>query len=298
MTIWIRNVERVVEDARASFAAGTMTSLPPLPVRANSTRRVPRVGVEEIFNDEERSSEETPQRRPRRVTLVSASPETDRKDAGVATEVSEPVQDRQSKTQSVFNLGRPITPLSQLQLDMLKPGKLAVVPTLTTDSLTLPADPPLKSPRLSAVIDPNAFFEPPKLTMDEEPVAGPSRSSGRYLHGIDSATEYERILLASSGVKRNGKGYESNISTSNIVEQPASAFKRNPKAFNSARRGMAPPPETPRKAVSVDELGALSAAQASLARKEDGNNTIKLMRRAFKALTGGTVSRRLSRAAM
>ncbi|KAF8527492.1 hypothetical protein BU17DRAFT_39874, partial [Hysterangium stoloniferum] len=107
---------------------------------------------------------------------------------------------------------------------------------------------------------------------------------------------YDEILMSSSGVKRLGKGYESHATTSHIVEHPASAFKRNPKLFHSVRRGIAPPPETPRKAVSVDELGALSAAQESAARKDDGNNTIKLMRRAFKAITGGTVSRRLSKA--
>ncbi|KAF8512602.1 hypothetical protein BU17DRAFT_53965, partial [Hysterangium stoloniferum] len=57
-----------------------------------------------------------------------------------------------------------------------------------------------------------------------------------------------------------------------------------------------PPPETPRKAVSVDELGALSAAQESATCKDDSNHTIKLMCRAFKAITGRTVSRRLSKA--
>ncbi|KAF8507826.1 hypothetical protein BU17DRAFT_57119, partial [Hysterangium stoloniferum] len=61
-------------------------------------------------------------------------------------------------------------------------------------------------------------------------------------------------------------------------------------------RGIAPPPETPRKVVSVDELGALSAAQESATCKDDGNHTIKLMRRAFKAITGRTISHRLSKA--
>ena len=166
------------------------------------------------------------------------------------------------------------------------------------NGLILQIEQPLKSPRLSAVIDPNAFFEPKPIGHDDS-MAGPSNGSLRYTQGIDSAAEYERILLANATVRRNGKGYESNATTSNVVDPPASAFKRHPKFFNSARRGMAPPPETPRKAVSVDELGALSAAQANLIRKEDGNNTIKLMRRAFKVITGGgSVSRRLSRAAV
>jgi hypothetical protein len=166
-------------------------------------------------------------------------------------------------------------------------------------------------------LDPNVFFAPKPSEDDLRPSVKeesytPTERSCTLLNAPDSerlspspgpdptVDTYDQLLMASSGVKRLGKGYQSNIVTSNIVQAvPASAFKRNPKIFLSARRGMLPPPETPRKSVSVDELGALSSTQkAAGTRREDGNNTIKLMRRAFKAITGGgSVSRRLSGAA-
>ncbi|KAF8512604.1 hypothetical protein BU17DRAFT_96127 [Hysterangium stoloniferum] len=51
MTIWIRNVERVVEDARANFAAGSMTPLPPLPPQTAQANRRASTKVTEIFQD-------------------------------------------------------------------------------------------------------------------------------------------------------------------------------------------------------------------------------------------------------
>lgn len=164
----------------------------------------------------------------------------------------------------------------------------------------------MRSPtRLSAVLDPNAFFAPKPSADDLKPITveesyipterscsllkKPADSRLSLSPGPDPSVDtYDQFLMASSGVKRLGKGYQSNIVTSNIVQgTPASAFKRNPKMFLSARRGVLPPLETPRKSVSVDELGALSSTQKPVGTRKDGNNTIKLMRRAFKAITGG-----------
>ncbi|KAF8582851.1 hypothetical protein K439DRAFT_1412806 [Ramaria rubella] len=299
MTIWIRNVEKVVEDARANFAAGSMTPLPPLPPRVTQSSRLP-LKAEEIFRDDSAvanttATEESPASRPRRATLLSRSPESPRASAeqprqGPPTDANPP--ERKAKAKSALNLSRPITPLTTLQFELER------------------KDAPLRSPkRLSAVLDPNVFFdecsapegsyEPTEqrntlITSPDSERLTPSLGPDREVE-----SSYDRLLMASSGVKRLGKGYQSNIVTSNIVDVPVSAFKRNPKLFHSARRGILPPQETPRKSVSVDELGALSATQASAtseSRREDGSNTLKLMRRAFKAITGGSVSRRLSKA--
>jgi hypothetical protein len=185
------------------------------------------------------------------------------------------------------------------------------------------ADVPPRSPtRLSAVLDPNAFFAPKRPEDDMEPSTAEGSYSGltspdcerispvsQAGSGRDPAVEsaYDRLVMASAGVRRVGRGYQSHIATSGIADAPApaSTLKRNPNRnsnpFLSARRGAGPPPEAPRKSISVDELGALSSASvqtSTASRREDGSNTIKLMRRALKALTGGgSVSRRLSRAA-
>ncbi|KAF8510407.1 hypothetical protein BU17DRAFT_70068 [Hysterangium stoloniferum] len=51
MTIWIWNVERVVEDAQANFAAGSMTPLLPLPPQTAQANRQASAKVTEIFQD-------------------------------------------------------------------------------------------------------------------------------------------------------------------------------------------------------------------------------------------------------
>lgn len=158
--------------------------------------------------------------------------------------------------------------------------------------------------RLSAIIDPNAFFIP-KADEEPEPSFTPSERLRAVLTPVDPnipptvqklnspvEADYDQILMATHSVRRVGKGYESNIVTSNVVSPEP--FKRNPNLFHSTRRGVVVPPETPRKVASVNELGALSASHARPNRRDEGN-TFSFMRRALKVITGGTVSRRLSR---
>ncbi|KAJ7643948.1 hypothetical protein FB45DRAFT_737206 [Roridomyces roridus] len=110
---------------------------------------------------------------------------------------------------------------------------------------------------------------------------------------------YDRFLMATAGIKRAGKGYESNNTgaVSYTVGPSTPAPPRDHRAFNSARRAMRPPvssEELKRQSVSVDELGIMTYAGPSS--PPVANNTITLVRRAFKAMVPGkTVSRRLSR---
>lgn len=167
---------------------------------------------------------------------------------------------------------------------------------------------PTRSPtRLSAIIDPNAFFNP-KVDEEPEPSFTPSERLRVVLTPVDPnipptvqklnspspvEADYDQILMASHSVRRVGKGYQSNIVTSNVIS--SEGIKRNPNLFHSARRNVVAPPETPRKAASVDELGALNSSQAARTSRRDEGNTVSFMRRALKVITGGTVSRRLSK---
>jgi hypothetical protein len=103
--------------------------------------------------------------------------------------------------------------------------------------------------------------------------------------------------MATTGVKRVGKGYQSNNSGPvSYTVGPSTPAPRNHRAFHSARRAMRPPvsSEDNRQSASVDELGIMTYAGPSTPR--EGNTTITLVRRAFKAIVPGkTVSRRLSR---
>lgn len=121
----------------------------------------------------------------------------------------------------------------------------------------------------------------------------PDTPSQRRVEGV-----YDRFLMATTGVKRLGKGYQSNNSgpVSYTIGPTTPAPPRNHRAFHSARRAMRPPvsSEDNRQSASVDELGVVTYAGPSTPR--EGNTTITLVRRAFKAIVPGkTVSRRLSR---
>ncbi|KAF8528527.1 hypothetical protein BU17DRAFT_61186 [Hysterangium stoloniferum] len=175
------HIERVVEDARANFAAGSMTPLPPPPPWTAQANCRASAKVTEIFQDKnaagDNSLNDAPPVHQRRVTLVSKSPENHDGEQNRSSDDPAPMPEtaRKGTSQSVIDFAHPITPLVTLELELTKSG-----------------------------------------------------------------ANYDEILMSSLGVKSLGKG-------------------------------IAPPPETPRKAVSVDELGALSAAQESAARKDDGN---------------------------
>jgi hypothetical protein len=113
--------------------------------------------------------------------------------------------------------------------------------------------------------------------------------------------------MSTTGVKRVGKGYQSdNLQPVHTVPpilecKPTNNNPRNFKVFNSARRTMPQPVSSDDmwSNSSVDELGVVAcSASTSRSSKEDNKNTVTaaLVRRAFKAIVPGrTVSRRLSR---
>ncbi|KAG1780656.1 hypothetical protein EV702DRAFT_963973 [Suillus placidus] len=198
------------------------------------------------------------------------------------------------------------------------------------------------TPRLSAVLDRNLFIAPPILPwsgdVDEtrmqtpypirrrsilfddgdltaspfhvEPY--PPRKSGeqmvinspdlRRVEGV-----YDRFLMSTTGVKRVGKGYQSDnlqpvhTAPSTLECKPTNNNPLNFKVFNSSRRAMPQPVSSDDMwgNPSVDELGVVAcSASTSRSSKEDSKNTATatLVRRAFKAIVPGrTVSRRLSR---
>jgi len=126
----------------------------------------------------------------------------------------------------------------------------------------------------------------------------PDSPGQRRLEGV-----YDRFLMATSGVKRLGKGYQSdNVGPISNSLAPKSD---NHRAFHSTRRPMPPPVSSadPIRAVSVDELGVMnydttpstagSGGQTVL--KDENNTTVALMRRAIKAIVPGKTTKRLSR---
>lgn len=204
---------------------------------------------------------------------------------------------------------------------------------------------PKTSSRLSAFLDPSLFIAPPMTPRNEEHSAvadttlprsksldinhltaspvhvdpyPPRRSDGAPARVIDSPDRrriecvYDRFLMAASGVKRVGRGYQSdNIGPVLPAPEPRASTlgynhnRNHNRVFNSVRRAMPPPVSSDdlKTQQDVDEFGlvarTLEMETVTPNHKGEGNNTVALVRRAFKAVvTGKTVTNRLSRTAV
>jgi serine/threonine-protein kinase GIN4 len=129
---------------------------------------------------------------------------------------------------------------------------------------------------------------------------------------MDSPTQrhvevvYDRFLMATSGVKRVGKGYQScHVKPVSTGTPSSSSSSRSPgKFFHPSRRPMPPPVSSEDKFAgsSVDELGriqpenSVGAADISGLREDrDRAGAAKVVSRALKALvTGKTVVKKAS----
>ncbi|KAG1863927.1 hypothetical protein C8R48DRAFT_747886 [Suillus tomentosus] len=140
---------------------------------------------------------------------------------------------------------------------------------------------------------------PPRKSGEQMVINSPDQ---RRVEGV-----YDRFLMSTTGVKRVGKGYQSDnlqpvpTASSTLECKPTSSNPRSFKVFNSSRRTMPQPVSSDDMwgNASVDELGVVAcSASTSRSSKEDGKNTATaaIVLRAFKAIVPGrTVSRRLSR---
>ncbi|KAI8994232.1 hypothetical protein BD414DRAFT_576788 [Trametes punicea] len=242
---------------------------------------------------------ETPSRR-RRATVVTRSPETKRRPPSLEIDTSP--SKRWEKSKSYSELARPITPITKLEFELERLAQ------------------PKPTPRLSTVVDKNLFIAsspvnksvaddtkltPPRQKDDltasplhvEPYPARPARTTialdtpaKRHLEGV-----YDRFLMSTTGVKRNGKGYQSDIAgpVGNVARPHSSMAKRSQKFFHSTRRPMPPPVSSDdlRRASSVDEFGAFCPSQSTPAAParaaEQNKNTIAVVRKAFKAIVTG-----------
>ena len=102
--------------------------------------------------------------------------------------------------------------------------------------------------------------------------------------------------MSTTGVKRNGKGYQSyngNAPIENITRPQTSMAKRSQKfKFASARRPMPPPVSSEdviRRSSSIDEFGAFMSTPAvqTPGGTEQNHKTIATFRKAFRAIVTG-----------
>lgn len=131
---------------------------------------------------------------------------------------------------------------------------------------------------------------------------------------------YDRFLMASTGVKRVGKGYQSEVSgplqtkaISNIPYDKENQYdakpvrKRTSRMFYTARKPMPAPVSSddflhPPVLDDADELGFVArkvsnSTSYNAPSRDENSNAVGSIRRAFKAMVNPrTVSRRVSRA--
>ncbi|KAI0315826.1 hypothetical protein OF83DRAFT_1061408 [Amylostereum chailletii] len=361
MTIWLQNVEKVVEDARQNFASSSVTQLPPLPIapsRSTShnvsvrSSRLPRklLAASEIFSDSDLSPGDRsflsasassytgtvnktripdntlptiPSEEPSRGTLSFDSPKRMRratvlgqspgKSRSLEIDPGSPSH-RREKSRSQNDLQRAISPVSKLTFEL--------------DRLAQPS-PPM---RLSAMIDKDIFIgDPANLEVPKTPIISitnetgndsltaspfhvqpyPVRVTASDAPLLDSPTQrkvegvYDRFLMATTGVKRLGRGYQSdNVGPlSNVVSTPLPGYAAKsaaPRLFQSTRRPMPPPvsSDDQRGNLNVDELGMMHPSTSSSAdgARDERTHAVRTMRKAFKAIvTGRTVVRKSSR---
>jgi serine/threonine-protein kinase GIN4 len=303
------------EDGDASVGPDTPTSAP---ATANSsTFTVPEPSqVSVIVEETSVLLSETPPVSParrRRATVVTMSPETKKRTSG------EVVQGSPSK-KPLFG---PIFPRAELERELERCEWMISgreVPVLKSNVLVDAPTPPV---RLSALVHPSVFIAPqsPDLKIDDPPVKDTTRLSpqpmrpppGRTITGsrsLDSpntkrrvADEYDRLLSATTGIKKVGLGYQSDVNgpIANILSTdpyPSSASSKRTTFFHSTRRAMPPPvsSEDWRKTASVDELARMtpSASEPTTSKEEKAGSTVSAVKRAFMALTGRTGVKRLS----
>lgn len=358
ISMWMRNVEKVVDDARQNFFPPPVVSRPgtpkPAPLRpstqnrSNRSSRLPRrvlpanqifaddldhllpsptmmsyvtsgydVSVEDTSSpvDQEIPLSYTPTKK-RRATVSASSPEASLGQSGTPSE-------RKEKSRSHADLlQRHIAPISTIDVTLVRRVSSPLSPSSSRSAPSPPLDRnmfidtaalSMKSLDSEQVTTPSpisrSFDEltssplhvkpyPPRQPSTQN-IAIPDSPSQRRLEGV-----YDRFLMATSSVKRLGKGYQSDnpVPAHNTVQGITRPKSSRP--FSSIRRTPMPPPvssDDVKRAASVDELGFMSyattpATPSTPALKDESRNTVTKMRRAIKAFVPGkSVSRRLAR---
>ncbi|KAN0135253.1 hypothetical protein V8E53_006818 [Lactarius tabidus] len=240
----------------------------------------------------------------RRATVLGRSPEKPR---SLDIDVDMTPSKRREKSKSANDLKRLIRPISkvQLELDKLAASSMSLSTVLDRNLFTpdpIPVDPDT-SGSSSDLMSPQS---PDRDSLTDSPFVVepyPTRKQAVRSPAMDSPTQrhvevvYDRFLMATSGVKRVGKGYQSchvkPVSTG-PPSSSSSSSRSPPKFFHSTRRPMPPPVSSEDRFAagsSVDELGRIQRGSVGAADmsgfREDRAGAAKVVSRALKALVTG-----------
>ena len=301
-------------DQTTSFSTSTSTP------HGASDRPLPQLPSENI-----EAITHSPQRT-RRATVSTRSPDPVPPKDTFDISTGSPSK-RKEKCRSHGNLAQPISPIARLEFELQRRKLIYPLMFSHTDIHASPIeDMPTPVPRLSAVLDRSLFIATPLTSREDTGVPNVTLSMNQSVESDELTSSpfhvepypprktnsheiipdtpnlrrlegvYDRFLMATSGVKRLGRGYQSDNAgpVLNNPQRTASQYKRNPRVFSAGRRRMPPPVSSAdlMQTVSVDELGVMTYGAAAADCKDEGNTTTALVRRAFKAIASRTVSRR------
>src|ERR1700722_4840801 len=169
---------------------------------------------------------------------------------------------------------RPSTPsLSARRLFFATPPGIPTIPSPTTESLD--------SDLTSCPVHVEPYPEKAKKVNSTLCDA----ASQRRIEGV-----YDQYLLATPGVRRVGKGYQSDKASTVLrgAVPSTSSFSRIPRILHTTRRANPSPVvrDGRKRALSIDELGAISCSTVNdeSARKGVASYTASLVRRALKSI--------------
>ncbi|TFK52188.1 hypothetical protein OE88DRAFT_1657290 [Heliocybe sulcata] len=295
------------DDVKFDRLSTSRTSRHSSPANAILDQNAPSIPEEKsVTAPEIKEAEATNLRRPRRNTVGTRSPEVDATDG---IDQGSPSK-RREKSRSHGDLLRPISPLEQLEIDQrIVPSPRLPLSSLLDSSLFIasPIRPSFENTAVPTVTLNSPACEEPDDLAAEPFLVEPYASRQRPLNAettMDSPTRrhvegvYDRFLMATSGVKRAGRGYQSNCQRplGDIVTRQSPAPKRDRSFFPTSRRPLPPPVSSDdlRRAASIDELG-LVARTAPVLSDEERKHSVRLMGALKAMLTGKQTSRRSSR---
>lgn len=182
---------------------------------------------------------------------------------------------------------------------MLDPSAFKVVSGSTPALHEIPSIPTMFDASFTAIGAGSPLFEKDNSMLKESTTLRQSTSSPALSSPKPQNTEvvYDRFLMASSGVRRVGKGYQ-NESVTTTFNAATNSKRRSSKFFPSIRKAMPPAISSDDMHFNgVDESGVLTWSPSGLdAHPKEGTNTVRLMKDALKAIvTGKPISRRQSK---
>lgn len=235
---------------------------------------------------------------------------------------------RREKSKSANDLNRLIRPISKVEFELDKRESKHVNNRLSVTYLSVLV---AAKSNLSAVLDRDLFtpdpvpidpdssgssndhataHSPGRNSLTDSPFVVhpyPSRKQAVTRPAMDSPTRrdlegvYDRLLMATSGVKRVGKGYQSSHVKPISTNMSSSSSKSPGRFFHSTRRPMPPPVSSEDKFMTwaPDELDVLSSDYVNVdvpGLCEDHAGAAKAVSRALKSLvTGKVVVKKASR---